>query len=222
MAAILPEPGCTREVQSRAVPSSAPTAGAEAQRARLLDAVVHVVAERGYAAATVADVVRRAGVSRSTFYELFASKEACFLDGYRAGVDGLAQAVRDAVREARAAGDGGWRAELRAGVGAYLRALEGDPALARTYCLEIHAAGPAALDARTEALRGFAERYARTARRAGLRAPHPESLLVLTAGTEQLVAERVRAGRTGFGELEDVFCECAEAVLTRGDRSGWT
>ncbi len=203
------------------MPPSTLTAGSEAQRARLLDAVVHVVAERGYATATVADVVRRAGVSRSTFYELFASKEACFLDGYRAGVGVLAAGVHDAVRAARADGAGSWRAELRAGIGAYLRALEDDPALARTYCLEVHAAGPAALDARTEALRGFADRYARTARRAGLRAPHPEALLVLTAGTEQLVAERVRAGRTDFQELEDVFCQCAEAVL-RGDQDGWT
>ena len=203
------------------MPPSALTTGAEAQRARLLDAVVHVVAERGYGAATVADVVRRAGVSRSTFYELFASKEACFLDGYRAGVAVLAGRVRDAVRGVRD-DDGGWRAELRAGIGAYLHALQDDPALARTYCLEVHAAGPAALDARTEALRGFAERYARTARRAGLRAPHPEALLVLTAGTEQLVAERVRAGRTDFAELEDVFCQCAEAVLMRGDGGGWT
>ncbi len=206
-------------------PTPTLTPGAEAQRARLLDAVVHVVAERGYGAATVADVVRRAGVSRSTFYELFASKEACFLDGYRAGVERLAERVRDAVRAVRDEGGpagGDWRAELRAGIGAYLRTLQDDPALARTYCLEVHAAGPAALDARTEALRGFAGRYARTARRAGLRAPHPEALLVLTAGTEQLVAELVRAGRTEFAELEDVFCHCAEAVLTQGDEAGWT
>ena len=40
----------------------------DAQRARLLDAMIRVVAERGYAAASVTDVVRTAGVSRSTFY----------------------------------------------------------------------------------------------------------------------------------------------------------
>ncbi len=188
---------------------------ADAQRARLLEAVVQVVAEKGYAAATVADVVRRAGVSRTTFYEKFASKEACFLDAYRAGVDVLIARIRSATR----AVEGDWRAELRAGIGAYLRTLQAEPRFARTYSVEIHAAGPAALDARTEALRQFAGRYARTARRAGA-SPHPEALYVLTAGTEQLVAERVRQGRTEFEELEDVFCECAEAVL-RGD-SGWT
>ncbi len=187
----------------------------DAQRARLLEAVVQVVAEQGYVGTTVADVVRRAGVSRTTFYETFASKEACFLDAYRAGVDVLIEHIRAATR----AHDGDWRGELRAGVGAYLRTLHAEPRFARTYCVEIHAAGPAALDARTEALRRFAERYGRTARRAGS-TPHPEALFVLTAGTEQLVAERVRQGRTDFEELEDVFCECAEAVL-RG-AGGWT
>jgi len=190
-------------------------ADADPQRARLLEAVVQVVAEKGYLAATVADVVRRAGVSRTTFYEKFAAKETCFLDAYRAGVDVLIARVREATR----GHDDDWRAELRAGVGAYLRALQGEPRFARTYFVEIHAAGPAALDARTEALRRFADRYAATARKAGA-TPHPEALYVLTAGTEQLVAERVRQGRTEFEELEDVFCQCAEAVL-RGD-SRWT
>src|SRR5882724_3806888 len=48
------------------------------QRGRLLDAMAEVVAEKGYQATTVADVVERAGVSRRTFYEQFPDREACF------------------------------------------------------------------------------------------------------------------------------------------------
>jgi AcrR family transcriptional regulator len=184
------------------------------QRARLLAAMANVVAAKGYAATTVADVVRDAGVSRSTFYELFSSKEACFLAAYHEGVDDLLQAVREAVHEAQ----DDWRAQLRAGIRAYLARLARPDHFARVYIDEIHAAGAAALEARADALRRFADRYHASfsqARAADptLREPDPDALLVLCAGTEQLVAERLRAGGD-VRRLEDVFCTCAEAVLT--------
>ena len=184
------------------------------QRARLLAAMANVVAAKGYAATTVADVVRDAGVSRSTFYELFSSKEACFLAAYNEGVDDLLQAVREAVHEAQ----DDWRAQLRAGIRAYLARLARPDHFARVYIDEIHAAGAAALEARADALRRFADRYHASfsqARAADptLREPDPDALLVLCAGTEQLVAERLRAGGD-VRQLEDVFCTCAEAVLT--------
>jgi 16S rRNA (adenine1518-N6/adenine1519-N6)-dimethyltransferase len=66
--------------------------------------MVTVVAEKGYEAATVAEAVRRARVSRGTFYELFESKEACLADAYRLGNEVLEARVHEAVREAAAAG----------------------------------------------------------------------------------------------------------------------
>jgi AcrR family transcriptional regulator len=191
---------------------------ADAQRARILDGVTRVVAQKGYAAATVTDIVRAAGVSRSTFYALFDGKEACFLEAYRHGFEVMIERVREAVR---AASDEGWRAQLRAGIRAYLDTLAAEPVFARTYLVEIHAAGPTALSLRQEGMRRFADRYRATfeqarAERPDLREPHPDALLILTAGTEQLVAEHIRGGRAGqLAELEDVFCDCAESVLLR-------
>jgi AcrR family transcriptional regulator len=187
---------------------------ASGQRARLLAGMANVVAAKGYAATTVADVVSAAGVSRSTFYELFASKEACFLDAYNQGVDDLIDAVREAVHDA----PDDWRAQLRAGIRAYLAQLARMDHFARMYIDEIHAVGAAALDARADALRRFADRYHASfsqARAADpvLAEPRPDALYVLCAGTEQLAAERLRAGGD-VRELEDVFCTCAEAVLT--------
>jgi AcrR family transcriptional regulator len=52
------------------------------QRQRILDAVLDVVGERGYAAATVADITTAAGVSRTTFYEQFRNKLDAFLIAY--------------------------------------------------------------------------------------------------------------------------------------------
>jgi AcrR family transcriptional regulator len=49
------------------------------QRSRLLAAIIEIVARTGYPDTKVADVVRYAGVSRATFYQLFENKEACLL-----------------------------------------------------------------------------------------------------------------------------------------------
>jgi AcrR family transcriptional regulator len=48
----------------------------------MIDATIEVVGEKGYAELTVADVIKRAGVSRRAFYEHFANREACFLATY--------------------------------------------------------------------------------------------------------------------------------------------
>src|SRR3954447_10169994 len=52
------------------------------QRQRMLDAVLDVVGEHGYAATTVAGVTTAAGVSRTTFYEQFRNKQDAFLTAY--------------------------------------------------------------------------------------------------------------------------------------------
>src|ERR1700761_8154472 len=57
------------------------------QRERLFAAMVATVAEKGYEATTVADLVELSGVSRSAFYRHFADKQACFLAAVEAIVD---------------------------------------------------------------------------------------------------------------------------------------
>src|SRR3954471_2142733 len=93
------------------------------QRARLLDAMIDVVAEKGYAAATVADAVRAARVSRGTFYALFPSKEACFIEAYRRNVALLVERIETATHAEHA----DWRDRLRAGLRAYLERLAEEP-----------------------------------------------------------------------------------------------
>ena len=185
-----------------------------APRARLLDAMISVSARSGYAAATVADVVRAAGVSRSTFYDEFASKEELFAEALHHGVEVLDARVQAAVRA-----ESPWRSKLRAGIRAYLASLEGDPQFARACLVEVHAAGPAALAVRTRALDHFADRYRRSARAAREerpegREPPAQTLFILCAGTEQLIVGRLRdEAAPTLTDLEDVFCDCAESLL---------
>src|SRR5436305_8876536 len=109
-------------------PELEPLLSEKPQRAKLLDAMVRVVAEKGYEAATVSDAVSLARVSRGTFYELFDSKEACLAAAYRLGTDVLEARVADAVHDAA-----DWRQELRLGLRVYLQTLEDEPLFARVY-----------------------------------------------------------------------------------------
>ena len=195
-----------------------------AQRARLLEAITQAVAEKGYADATVADAVRAARVSRGTFYAQFPSKEACFLEAYRHGVEVLEERIDAAVRAA--AGD--WHAGLRAGLRAYLAWLDAEPAFARTWVLEIHAAGPAAQAARDATLRRFAARYRSSFAASGVEPlPDDDALFVLAAGVDQLVCARLRGGGLDDPEaltdtlLTIALAQLAGAATDRG-AAGWT
>lgn len=112
---------------------------ARSQRERLLEAAIRVVAEKGYAATTVADLTREAGISRTTFYDMFDDKEGCFLAAYDGIVDALVRRVSVAYE-----GEGTWPRRARAGLAALLEALAEEPDVARLALVDVGAAGPAA------------------------------------------------------------------------------
>jgi AcrR family transcriptional regulator len=190
-------------------PELGPLLSERPQRAKLLDAMVRVVAEKGYETATVADAVRLARVSRGTFYELFESKEACLAAAYRLGLDVLAARVSDAVREAE-----DWREELRLGLRAYLHTFDEEPMFARVYLLEW---APVAAE-RDAAVRRFARRYGASFARAGANVPE-EALYMLAAGVHDLTTAHVRAGGKAT-DLEDVLVGCAVRLATKEE--SWT
>jgi AcrR family transcriptional regulator len=109
------------------------------QRERLLEATMRIVAEKGYAAATIADLAGEASVSRTTFYELFADKEACFLAAYDNAVDRLARRISTAYEAEER-----WPDRVRAGLAALLETLAADPAQARLALVDVASAGPLA------------------------------------------------------------------------------
>ncbi len=106
--------------------------------------------ERGYRAVTVADIVRRAGIARNTFYDNFASKEDCFLATQDYAVEEALQHVVDAATDVE-----GWEDRLVAGLSAFLKYVASEPALARTCIVEALSAGPAAQKRYEESLQSF-------------------------------------------------------------------
>lgn len=127
---------------------------AQAQRARLLEAMADAVMTRGYVATSVADVLRGAGVSRETFYQQFGSKLDCFMSLFEEAASALVEWV-DAVA-AEAGGDR--MARFERGFGAYLDALVGRPAYARVLLVEVTAAGPEAIRRRADVQAKVVER----------------------------------------------------------------
>jgi AcrR family transcriptional regulator len=120
----------------------------EIQRARVLAALCEVVAERGAARATVAHVVARAGVSRRTFYELFADREECFLAAFDQAVERAAARVLPSFE-----GAGRWRERVRGALVALLGFFDEEPDLGALCVVHALGAGPRALERRAEVVR---------------------------------------------------------------------
>jgi AcrR family transcriptional regulator len=118
------------------------------QRARILTAMFEVVKERGAANASVAHVVGRSGVSRRTFYELFADREDCFL----AAFEEAARCCSERVIEACEGQAGSWLSRTRAGLSALLQFLDDEPLMGRLLIVEALGAGPKALERRARSL----------------------------------------------------------------------
>jgi AcrR family transcriptional regulator/DNA-binding MarR family transcriptional regulator len=139
-----------------AVDRAAPAAGlprehvSEIQRMRILAAMAEVASERGAGAVTVAHVVARAGVSRRTFYDLFADREECFLAAFEEAIGRVGAEVVAAYEQ-----EAGWRERMRAGLWALLVWLDQEPALAKLLVVESLAAGPRALEPRARVVRAL-------------------------------------------------------------------
>jgi AcrR family transcriptional regulator len=127
------------------------------QRGRILQAVAEAVAERGFAQATVADIIARAGVSRETFYEQFSDKEDCFLAALDAGADGLI-----ALLDLAGGGDVGPRQKLERILDTYFAALAQSPVLAKAYLIDAFGAGPRATERRIALQERFVDLVADT------------------------------------------------------------
>lgn len=143
----MPQPVDSPRVVPRSLPRGRSSLPREvvlvSQRERLLEAMVEAVAAKGYAAATVGDVIRAARVSRTTFYEQFSDKEQCFIAAYEDRARLHLEHVRAAAKQAAPGVQ-----RLQAGVRAYLEVLAAEPAYGLTALVEVPAAGPAAAGSR--------------------------------------------------------------------------
>lgn len=106
-------------------------------RNRVLLAALDVFGTKGFAAATVQDLLVASPVSRSTFYRLFADQEACFLALQGEVLDWLEEEARDAAQVAK-----DWPGAVVAVGRRLVGSLIDDPRIARVCTVESLAGGP--------------------------------------------------------------------------------
>jgi AcrR family transcriptional regulator len=123
----------------------------DVQRTRILSAVIQIASEGGPESATVAQVIRRAGVSKATFYGLFEDRSDCIQAAFEDAVALAADRAGAAYRAERR-----WVDRVRAGLYALLELLDEQPDLARLCIIQAVAAGPATLTRRREVLTDLA------------------------------------------------------------------
>lgn len=177
------------------------------QRERILDGVAEVCASVGYSDMAVADITRAAGVSRKTFYEHFANKEQAFLAAYDEVAGQLLTRVRAAFRASGAFEEG-----VVACLQAFLETVASEPAFAQMCIVEVLAAGPEAVERRTETMHKFGSLIARGAElgMAG-RAPPGVTAEALVGGIFEIVYARVLDGRAD--ELPGLLPDLAFTVM---------
>jgi AcrR family transcriptional regulator len=166
------------------------------QRARLLRAAAAEFAEQGFGNTGSEAISRRAGMSKATFYEHFANKEACILALFDQAFEVLAWSMAQAARQA---GSGNPRQRMRAGTRAFLTAGAEHPDYVRTLLVEIIGAGPVAARRRDQVLESFAEildRENAAAAERGLatRFASPLDAVAVVGAITELVSRQVRLG----------------------------
>lgn len=183
-------------------------------RERLLAGMAEAIREQGFAATTVADVVRCARTSRRTFYQHFDDREDCFL----ALFDDVAERLLTTIAEA-ATGEGPWDERVDRAMAAYLGALAADPELSRCCIQDTPGIGPEG-QARVRAVhRRWGDLIMRLVNEAcahdpSLRPLSRETAIVLTGGFRDLVLATLEEGRD-LTELQGVGGDLIRRLTVR-------
>jgi AcrR family transcriptional regulator len=174
---------------------------------RIISALVQETAEKGFRAMTVADVVKRAGISRKTFYENFNSKEDCFL---AAQEHAMLTALNRVVEAAGT--DQSWPRRVHAGLAAFLEYVAEEPALAKTCMVEALAVSPSSMGYYDESQQAFVSLF-RLGRDVSLQGKElPETLEeAIVGGVFWIVYQRLVAAEAET--VTELLPELVEFVL---------
>ena len=177
------------------------------QRERLFGAMVASVADRGYAATRVTDLIELSGVSRKTFYALFHDKAACFEAAIEASFAiAIARAFAYEIK------GGTWEERARNGFEELANMAVEQPAAARMCLVESYAAGPPSIKTMETAINAIERitklRFDESPERAGM----PDELITaFVGGTLEIVRDRLQRGTEA--ELPELSAEVVGSFL---------
>ena len=153
--------------------------------------MVEAVARHGYAGTTLRELVALAGVSKSTFYEHFESKQDCFFATFEEIIGIASRRVGDAYRK-----PGDFRERLVAGIEAFLEIAADEPAAAYLTTVESLTLGSAGVAPRERAWATFELMIQQTFDSSPSRVRVGErTVRAIVAGLSGIVYRHLRAGR---------------------------
>jgi AcrR family transcriptional regulator len=182
----------------------------------LLSAASLTIFEHGYEDATIARIIGRADVSRATFYEHFASKEACFLITLEHIEHELLRAVNSNI-EAEPHQD-----VLTLAISALASFAQARPMDASSLMNAAMAAGPRALDARDRVVGAIAQLVTSAQERIGLHnraSALPTAVIVGTAC--RLLGSRLRRGEPGQEAMQRGLLDLIAAYESPAENARW-
>jgi AcrR family transcriptional regulator len=188
---------CQREVcltRYRPLPTGThgldPDAVKRDQRKRLQDALIELIAAKGYPAVRIVDLARLAHVSPPTFYSLYDDKEDLFLSAY----DEVAARTAKSVLRAYAAEDPDAE-RLVVAMRAFAAIAASEPEAVSLFVLGAFGAGSRALERRRRTLEEFETRI--RVSRDGTDGNEANDLTVrfILGGIREVTASRLRDGR---------------------------
>lgn len=157
-------------------------------RIRLLDGLARSIADRGYRATTVADIVRHAHTSKRTFYSEFEDKEECFVELLRTDHEQLLVAIRGAVDPAS-----DWQVQIRQAAAAYVDHIGARPEVTLSWIRELPALGTTVRSIQRSSMSGLTDLLVELSdspgfRRAGIAPVRRELAVILLGGLRELTA----------------------------------
>ncbi|HEV7769794.1 MAG TPA: TetR/AcrR family transcriptional regulator [Solirubrobacterales bacterium] len=176
------------------------------QRERLFAAMVATVAEKGYEATTVADLVKLSGVSRSAFYRHFEDRQACFL----AAIEAIVEPALKRLTGEETAPAGPEQAQRAFAL--LIELIVRQPAAAKMCVVEIYAAGPegaALVDRMMDSATELAQRLLeQVPERRGL---PPDLVRAIVGGIQKVIHKRLYRGQEE--ELPDLVPQLWEWIF---------
>ncbi|GEM_PF-120167 len=127
------EPAAHQAMPGRRYRGQSPDERRAERRRRLVEAGLELFGTVGYAATSIEAVCSRAGVTARHFYEHFDSREALMIAVFEEQATAV---MREVVEATEAEDPHDLDGRIRAGVGAFLRGVLGDPRRARVLSIE--------------------------------------------------------------------------------------
>lgn len=188
-------------------------------RSRLTSAMTECIADLGFRATTVADIVRVARMSRRSFYEHFPDKTACFTAVLRDANKQIIDAVAKAIDP-----NSPWSTQIEQAVRTYVEANEAHPGLTLSWIRELPALGETGQDLKVEGMDEWISLFTaisstpQVAAEGIVPVSRPTGIMIW-GGIRELTANSVETGTPLSDIIEPATQACIALIAQRRSRA---